>query len=386
MSGDVVPKKKKRRVLRLAILLACFAIFISAAVFLILDLSSGDSRVLGLFSPRVTGITVDELNFDVGRDRVFAYMNGSVASAGTLGVQVLDAGGRETLRDPFRMTQPAISSSEGRFIAFDIGGTAVRVFSASRILTAIEAPGAVVSVSINQNGWFCIVTQEGGGFRGAVMVYNSSGSIVYRVTMGTGFVISAELSPDNQYLAILNLTETGSRITYYGIDSDHDEPDYLFDLRGGLILDIKYLSNTDILAISTDSLILVEDFESGNVLYSFSDKRLGGYTFDGDFLALHLYDYGIGHSGRVLTLLSDGTILGDIVLFRDVISMSAVDNSLIILQSDGLSFFNEELEEFPISEDNLSAAGAIRVIAVSEEVALAANDNSAVIIRKEEER
>jgi len=379
MSGNDNTKKKTRRLLFLLILVIAFVLITAAAIYLIFG--SGFSQLTGLFSSRTTSITANEFSFEVGRDRSFSHMGGSLAAVGTLGVQVLDAAGRETLRDSFRMSQPAIASSAGRSIAFDIGGSSVRVFNEEQITTSIETEGAIVSASINRNGWFCVVTQEGGGLRGSTSVYNNLGAVVYRVNLGSGFILSAQLSHDNRSLAVLNLTDTGSRINFYhGIDEDKD-PDVLFDFRGGLIIDIMYLSNGDILAVSTDSLFIVSRAGDGKTLYSFADNRLGGYARYNDFIALHLYDHGIGFRGRLITLLSDGTILGEIVTDREVISMSAIDRTLIVLKSDGLVFYNEILEELPLSVNNNHVAGATRVLAASNNVAIATSDNSAVVIR-----
>jgi len=386
MSGDDTPKKKKSRLLSRILLLVTFTGLAVFVVLLITGTGSCSSRFTGFFSPRLPVITVNEFNFDIGRDRVFAHMESSVAAAGTLGIQVLDDRGRETLRDPFRMIRPAIISSGGRCIAFDIGGSAVRVFDASHVSSSIESDGRIVSASINKNGWFCIVTQESGGTKGVVNVHNGIGLDVYRVSLGSGYVLSAVLSDDNKNLAVLNLTDTGSRITFYhGIDTE-EEPANVFDLSGGLLLDIMYLPNGDILAVSTDSLFIVESSGGSRELYSFSDNRLGGYTHSDDFIALHLYDYGLGHSGRLVTLLADGTVLGEMVTDREVVSMSAVGKTLAVLKSDDFMFFSDELEEYPVSADNLSAAGAGHVLAVSEDAAVATSDNSAVVLRREEER
>ena len=386
MSGDDNPKKKKRRLLSLVLLLVAIAGLVLLIVLLISGTGSCSSQHTGLFPKRLPVITVNELNFEVGRDRMFAHMDGSVVAVGTLGIQVLDAGGRETLRDPFRMIRPSVISSGGLCIAFDIGGSAVRVFNSTQVNSSIESDGVIVSASINKNGWFCIVTQESGGSRGVATVYNNLGVKVYGVVLGSGYILSAELSPDNKNLAVLNLTDTGSRITFYHDIDVNDEHDRQFDLNGGLIIEIKYLSNGDVLTISPDSLFLVESSGDRKNLYTFSDKRLGGYTYDDDFIALLLYDYGIGHRGRIVTLLPDGTILGEMVTDREVVSMSAVGKSLVVLKSDNLLFYNEEFDVYPVSADNLSAAGANRVLAINEDTALATSDNSAVVFRREEDR
>ena len=310
-------------------------------------------------------------------------MNGSVAAAGTLGIQVLDARGAETLRDSFRMDHPALSSFGNRSISFDIGGSAVRVFSASQVISSFDADGVIVSASINQNGWFCVVSQRGGGNRGFISVYNNNGASVFDVDMRTGFALAAALSPDNKNLAILSLTETGSRITFYhNIDRD-DEPHDTFDFPGNLIIDISYLDNNDVLAISTDLVFLVTDSGESRALYPFQDNRLGSYAHAGDFIALHIYDYGIGHRGRIVALLTDGTVLGESFTDREIISMSAIDRSLVVLKSDGVVFYSDELEEFYACAGYLSAAGSSQVLAILEDTALATSDSSAIVFKRE---
>jgi len=381
MSGDDIPKKKKYTWVILALLLVVFAVVVYIVISIITG--AGFLQLSGLFSSRVPVITVDELNFDVGRSRSFAHMEGSVAAVGTLGIQVLNNEGRESLRDSFRMARPAIISSGGRGLAFDIGGNTVRVFSPMQVTTSLETEGRIVSASINQNGWFCLVTQDGGGLRGTVTVYNSMGLDVYRVTLGSGYALSALISENNKNLVILSLTDTGSRVTFFhDIDTEVD-PYHMFDLTDELIIEIKYLPNGDVLAISMDSLLLIGSNEGSTELYTFTDKRLGGYTFDGEFFVLHLYDFGIGFHGQLVTIGLDGAILKELTTDWELLSLSAIDKSLVILKGDGLSFYNEELETFQVSANSLSSAGANCVIAVSEGVAVAASDNSAVVLRKD---
>ena len=384
MSGDDRPKSKKRRLLNLVLLLIALAVLALVVIIVIFVSRSGAFSFTNLFSPRAPEFTVDEYSFEVGRDRAFAHTGGAIAAVGSLGVQVLDSDGRETLRDSFRTSRPAIIEAGGRFLAFDIGGGSLRIFNASQVFSSIETEGVIVSASINQNGWFCVVTQDRGSTRGTVKVYNGIGVGSYEVNMASGIALSAQLSPDNKNLAILNLIKAGSRITFYhGIDTSKDDPDYQFDFPDGLIIDIKYLSNTDLLAISTDSLFIVDHSGNSTTLYDFSGKRLGGYTLCDEFIALHLYDYGLGYSGRLLTLSLDGTILGEMESNREIVSMSSSGASLAILRSDGITFLNKSLEELPVSGDNLSAAAANHVLALTEDVALATSDHSAVIIRRD---
>ena len=379
--------KRKLRFIGLILLLAAFAIVLFIAATLIVGYFTGSSWLSALFPTRIQEITVEEFAFDIGRARMFSNIGGSVAAVGTLGVQVLDGAGSETLREPFRMAQPTIAGAGDRCIVYDIGGTAVRVFSATQVISSIETDSAIVSASINQNGWFCVVTQGSRGLKGVVTVHDGTGTLVYRVTLATGFALSAMLSPDNKDLAILTLPDTGSRVMlYHGIDVSEDAPDQQFDFFDKLIIDIFFLPNGDVLAVSTDSLILIERAGDRHTLIDYSDKRLGGYICNDDYIALHLYDFGIGHRGRLITLLADGTILGEIALDREIVSMSSHGKTLAILKNDGVEFYDEFLEAYSVSADSSSSAGASRVLAIREDAALATSDNSAIIVKRGEEQ
>jgi len=381
MTGDENPRKKKRRLLGIIFSLISIAVLTYIAIRLISGQELGISRLTGLFKPRTPVAAADEYNFDVGGNRVFADLGGSLAAAGTFGVQVLDISGAETLRDPFRMTSPAISAATGRAVAFDIGGTAVRVFDETRITASIEETGTVISASINQNGWFCVCSQERGAFRSIVTAYDNRGRDVYRVSLASDYAISAILSPDNKRLTVLSLTGEGSRVAFYDLSSEITGG--IFDHPGGLILDIRYLTGGDVLAVTQESLITIDAGGNGLGLYSFSGRRLGGYAQDGDLIALYLLDYGLGYSGRLVTLRENGEILGELASSREIISMSFSEGYLAVLRNEGLSFYGKELDELTPREGSASATGATYAVALRDMAALAAGDHSAAVIRFE---
>ena len=381
MMEDNVDKKKgrKRKLIKFAFSVLSSLVLLYIVVALISGRRPDFTRIFSLLGGREAVEMAGEYNFDVGRNRVFADLDGTLVSAGTLGIQVFDAGGSEAYRSSFRMTEPAISAQNGRAVAYDIGGTAARVFGKTDIIASIDTDGAIVSATINRNGWVAVCTQEGGLTKGVITAYNSDGKAVYKVSLATGYALSAALSPDNKSLAILNLTEDGSRISYYSLNSE--VIDRAFDLPGGLILDIRYLTGGDVLAISSDSLFIVSRNNRADTLYEFADKRLGGYSLDGGIMALWLLDYSVGYRGRIVALDEKGNILGDIDTDREIISISCDESYLAILRSDGIAIYDRMFEEMMLSEEpaTVAAAGATKVLALRDGSALAAGDNSAIV-------
>ena len=380
MTGDETPKKKTRGLLRIVGSFLSLAALTYIAIALISGRDMGLSWIKGLFASHEPVEMANEYIFDVGSDRVFADLGGPLASVGTLGVQVLDAGGSQSLRDPLRMSRPAIAAAGGRAIAFDIGGTAVRGFDKTQIAAAIETDSVIISASINGNGWFCVCTQGTSGYKGVVTVYNNKGSDVYKVSLSSGYILSAALSPDNKSLSVLNLTGDGSTITFYhGLNGE--TADSAFALSDELILDISYPPSGDLVAISTQSLIAVNKNGEGRILYDFSGRRLSAYTLAGGFYSLHLLDFGVGYKGRLVTIGENGSLLGEYPTDRELISMSCGGGYLAVLRNDGPVFFNEKLEEFPSSSERVSTSGVNKIIALGGGSALAAGEHAAVVCR-----
>jgi len=382
MAGDEnqkVPKIKKRRLLGVIFSLVSLLILTYISLTLITGREVVFSRIIGLFSQKAPIPLADSFDFDVGRNRVFADMGSFVAATGTLGIQVLDRGGNETLRDSLRMTNPVIASAGGHAIAFDVGGSSVRTFTESALSASLEAGGAVVSAAINANGWFSVCTQEGVAYRSIVTVYSDSGQSAYRVSLATGYALYAALSPDNSKLAVLIVTDGGSRIRLYDLSSE--DPDYELDLAGRLVLDIRFLSGGGILAITMDSLMIVDTEGSENDFFGFDGRRLGGYTFGDNLVALHLLDFSVGHRGRLITLDSSGRLLGGITTDKAILSTSYSDGYLAVLYSDGPVFYDAEMNQYPPDPDHVAVAGATQIASLGGGAFLVASDHFANVYR-----
>jgi hypothetical protein len=177
----------------------------------------------------------------------------------------------------------------------------------------------------------------------------------------------------------LRLTEFGSQIVFFDLNSIY--PESTFDLPGEIILDIRYVSGGNVLAVSTHSLHRFNINGVSDVIFDFSGRRLGRYSLEDGLIALHLLDFGVGYSGSLITLDRNGQILGEIYSDRELISMSYSSDYLAVLWSDGPAFFNAELELIPYIDQPLPISGADQFIVLSGRTALAAGEHSAVVVR-----
>ena len=305
----------------------------------------------------VRGDSADEFYFEPGVDNAFADINGGLAVATSVGIQCFNKNGEETIRETFLMSNPAIVSSGGTAVAYDIGGTELRVFDANGVKLALTAENPIISATLNSSGWLALCTQAR-GYKGMVTVYNNKGVAVYKWYSGEGYVLSAAVSPGNTGMAALTLTESGSRIVFFNFNSEDELSSYV--LSGELLLEIKYISDNKIFVVGENLMLTVDNSGNAEKIFEYPDEHLNVYSIDsGDFTAVVLSEFHVGGTSRIVTIGKNGAVLSELNTRRAVLSVSAAGEKLAVLQSDGLRLYNMNLEELAVFE---GAAGFIQAI------------------------
>ena len=166
----------------------------------------------------------DGFSFESGFNNVFADMDGGFAVASTVGVQVFKSDGKKAYTEVYEMASPTICASGKIGAAYDLGGRALKVFDTTGVLGTMKTDGSIISASLGKSGSLAVCTQASGGYKARVSVYRS-GEYDYTKPpsfywdSGQGYVLSAAVSPDDKRLAVLTLTDKGSRIVFFSLDS-----------------------------------------------------------------------------------------------------------------------------------------------------------------------
>jgi len=158
-------------------------------------------------------------------------------------------------------------------------------------------------------------------------------------------------------------------------DYDHE-----FILPGQLIVQMHFLSNGNLLAVTPNSLISIDRNGEGRELFEFQDGRLGGFLFEDGVIILHLLDYGVGHSGSLLRLDESGTVRAEMATENEILSMSYTAGFLAVLYSDGAVFYDNSFNESLVFH-NQSLSGVSRIFALADGLAIGTGEHTAVAIR-----
>ncbi len=322
----ISPKLKTRRALMLGA--AIMIIVIAVAAFLL--------RV----DPDAGGKKGKEWSLDAGSGGVLAMSGNTLASASSTGLTIYSTDGDILLQELFSMQVPALACSDGLIAAWDVGGTELRI-AKNDAVEQIELTHKLISVRANDSGWLSVTTQEPGQ-KGLVTVYDDSLTAVYAWYAGSGYPLTAQLSPDCKNLAILTASDSGAQLRFFRLDSEDEQGAYT--AQDELLHDICWLNNSTVCALGSGRAVFLDSVGAEAASYDFGGLYLADYDFGSDFVVLALTEYISGSAARLVTLGSKGNELGSAELEGELLALDANDARVAALLADSVRIYSESLK------------------------------------------
>ncbi len=295
--------------------------------------------------------------YETGTQQVFAALKGGVAVVNTTGLQVLDKSGVMVCRSIVSMTTPAVASGGKRAVAYDVGGTVLRVGDTKGNVTLLDQDEKIISVSVNEAGYLAVVTEET-GYKGRVTVYNGDLEPVYRWHSGSNYVLSACVSPDCRTMVALTLEETGSGAHVFSLAGEEEYAGY--SAPGTLLFDCGFLGNDRLCAVHDGGLVFFSTSGADGGSWSFGGQYLTGYSFDGDgFATVLLSQYQTGSAGTAATVGYGGNVTGQLSMQEAAQGVSVRDKQVMIQYGESLALYSQSLEETDRVMGGQGAKGAV---------------------------
>ncbi len=337
---------RKRSVLRraLAVLLTLILIALALGVFLFRDQLNpeGIRRIFGVQDNVESGELEEPFSYESGSGQIFALCGDDLAVASSSGLLLFDPEGTPVVREIFGMETPALAACDEFVAAYDVGGESLRLAWPDGSSSSLEVRGAIRSVTLNASGYMAVTTEES-GYNGLVRVYDPHQTALFEWYSGQGYALSGRVTPDGKRLVVHCVSSTGSSLKFFRLDSEAEQGSYETDDQ--LFLDFWIFGDGRIAALSEEALVFLSEDGQSPRTYSFSGKYLTNYSFSDGFAALFLGQYRTGSSATLVTLSSEGSSIGSRGTQRDLISLSAGEQQILALYSDGLVVYTDGLEE-----------------------------------------
>jgi len=296
-------------------------------------------------------------SYETGSNEFFAAAGNGFAIASGSGMQLLDSDGLTVAKQIFSLSTPAVATSGVNCAFYDVGGSTLRIANFNGLITNLDSTAPIISVSVNADGWLAVVS-EGSGTKSLVTIYNPDLTPVFKWPSGSAYVLSAQVSPDNKSMAALTVSSSGGGVTLFSLSSV--EPKASFTSGSELFIDLKYISQNRLCAISENRIIMLDANLEEQGSYDFGGLYLTDYSLDGSgFAAVLLGKYRSGNAGILVTIGQDGSILGELDIQRDLVSLSASGNNLLAYYSDELVLYSQDLTQKGSHQDVVGIRGAL---------------------------
>lgn len=284
--------------------------------------------------------SAEPYSYEYGANQQFALVGNQLAIASSTGLQLLDNDGYTLVRQVFSMKNPAVSAGDKHCVFYDVGGTALRLYSDGEI-KELDTTGSIISVSMCRSGYFAVSCEES-GYKGAVTVYNDKGKPAYKWSSGTsGYVLDAALSPDGSRLAVLCLDSSGSAVHLFELKSEAETGAVY--LPGELAFKVAFTDNGFFCALSESALHFYKADGGDLSVTDFGDMTLMDFSLSDSLCVISLSKYVTGSSVELNSFSAEGKALGTAALDYSPLSLSACNQKLMVLGSGEATVFSQEL-------------------------------------------
>ena len=192
---------------------------------------------------------------EVGANYRMTDSDGGVIIVNYDGAKLISESGEVRSSVENRMSSPHVSTSGGYMLMYDKDGYNVALYRDMKKVYLYECDRIVKNARVNKNGYAVLVSDET-GYNARITVLTPKGKVEYIWKIGDVYVVDADISPDNQRLAVAAIsTDTGVIVeTLIFADTYKEQELARATAEGSVPLRIKFTSSGGVITVSDDKL------------------------------------------------------------------------------------------------------------------------------------
>lgn len=298
---------------------------------------------------------VEVFRFDNDRSARYELLGKNLLVVSTTRIALLGEQGEELWSQAVSFTNPAIELGGQIAAVYDVGGAGLYLLGTRGLLRDMsgKSGNGLLSVSLNASDYLALTTLKSGS-RSSVAAYAPSGELVFEFNSSERYVSDAYVTDDNRHLAAVTLGEAdgmfASTLTFYTFESE--KPMGSVTLGGSMVLSLRAVGGTTA-ALEDDRLTLFHADGSLAGSYRFEYPYLRAQSMTGaNFALLLLSRYRSGSALRLVSVDTEGQVLGSLDVRREVLSVSAAGRYVAVLYGDSLTIYTSDLAEYATLADS----------------------------------
>ncbi len=310
------------------------------------------------------------------QNQVFGDFKNGLLVASDSEIKLFTSTGRATLTEGSEFVNPKISTSSGYALIYDQGRNYFAVYNSFVKLYSERTDHAIANADMSENGCFLIVTSSP-SYSSVLKIYDSRFKLIGEYNKNDK-IISASLSADGRYAAVVSLTaQEGRSIVVLNI-LDCKKNEVLAEKRvgGSMPYMCEFLSN-DRIALLLDDCFVIFDKKGGIVrehYYLASPQKI---DIQGGRLAILLSDKESGDKKTAEIFDSDGNRTFSKSISGSVKDMKLADGYIYLLGNMSVKRISTAMGSESVCE---VSADKVRLVIFSDGRAAACSQNSAIYI------
>lgn len=276
------------------------------------------------------------------QNQVFTSFKGGLAVASDSEIKAFTSTGRVTMSIGSEFTNPHLSGSDGYLLIYDQGSNTYSIYNSFICVRTEKLDFPISYADMADNGSFLVVTRSS-MYDSVVRIYDSSFTLTGEYSKNDR-VISASLSSDGRYAAVLSMTaEHGESVVSLNVvDCKRNEVVSTSSFDGSMPYRCDFLSDDRIAVVLDDRTCVIDRGGKlrGEYLYPSSLERI---DVSGERVAL-LFSESETVNKKTLALLDrEGKLIFGDTVTGNVRDVKIGDGAIYLLQSGKVIRINTQI-------------------------------------------
>lgn len=331
-------KRRKRFVLRWFVALVVVALVVTIARYW--DKLSPEEIINGVgdffagesddgFPVNVSGNSISQL--ETGDNAVLILSDTYLA--------VYNTGGNEVMRRTHAFADPLLRTAGKYMLIAERGGKRLQLETRAKTVTTVTTQYNILTATVHKNGAVAVITAAEQGYNARLVVYNTSGEVIYE-RLSSSLLTDVAFSPNGKQLAVAAVTsEKGalnSKIEVLSLSSADSEPLYTYSGTDVLVCRVAYLSNSLITAVGDAAVWMYHPLKDACDVYAITDGELKAFAVGENSVAVVTQPYGSSGDSTLTYVKSNGSAAYTATLKGVCRDVAANKNSYAVLTESHL--------------------------------------------------
>jgi len=187
------------------------------------------------------------------------------------------------------ISNPIIATESDRFVISEAGGKRVMAFYNRTLLWEKECSGTVDKVFINKAGYVGVIFSKT-GYKSGFLFLDPTGKEICTKLFANTTLIDLDISPKGEFVAMIEVDATTATLSSaISFMSNQGEITFSTIESDTLLAGIRFLNNTDVIAVGDNKLIKIDKNYEKTILDDFKDKTVSGINLENSDKIIKIY-------------------------------------------------------------------------------------------------